>query len=366
MKDRELRELLFLFRLLKDQPRKLAALLAGFGSAGAVLELASPESLAVHGALRRRAGSADRRHDRLLQHAVDKDMKWLDRPDHHLFVLGTPGYPALLTRIPDPPVLLFGRGNPDAASAMKIAMVGSRSPTRNGLKHAREFAQQFAMSGLAVTSGLASGIDGASHQGALLAKGITVAVLGTGCDRIYPQKHQGLADEICEQGLILSEFPLGTPALAWHFPRRNRIVTGLSLGVLVVEARRRSGSMISARLAAEQGREVFVLPGSVRSIQSSGCHELIRDGATLVENVEQVLQDLGNLAACHVSMTPETGSPGLSRRHQAVVNCLGAEPVLLDELSEVLAMDIPELVTVLVELEMEGVVMKTGGGYCLY
>jgi len=225
----------------------------------------------------------------------------MDEPDpiqaRHILTLHDPAYPALLKEIADPPPLLFVRGDPAVLSRPQLGIVGSRNPTPGGRSLAEDFARSLSRCGLVVTSGMALGIDAAGHRGALRGGGTTLAVAGTGPDRIYPARHRDLARAIVEQGAIISEFAPGTPALPSNFPRRNRIISGLSLGVLVVEAACRSGSLITARLAAEQGREVFALPGSIHNPLARGCHHLIRQGAKLVEDIEDIVEELGPLAA---------------------------------------------------------------------
>ena len=362
---KDLRNLLFLFRILEDKPVALAALLRDQGSATRALEAAS----ATHAGVidpkivsRIKAASYEE-----LMSQVDRDLGWLGEPGHHLLILGEPGYPELLAEIPDPPVLLFCWGKLEALHAFRVAMVGSRNPTRMGIKHAEEFAAQLAAMGIAVTSGLALGIDAASHRGALSVDGLTVAVLGCGCDKIYPHRHRKLAGEIAENGLVISEFPLGTQAFPSNFPRRNRVVTGMSLGTLVVEAQERSGSLISARLAMEQGRQVCAIPGSINSRQSHGCHALIRDGVTLVENVAQLLQEMESLAAFQIEQLKQglRDQAEHSTGHREVLSQLGADPVAIDTLCSTLGKDISELLVILVELEIDGHVVSEAGGYCL-
>ena len=280
-------------------------------------------------------------------------------------ILDTPDYPDLLAEICDPPVLVFCRGDLEAIRALKIAIVGSRNPTPAGTRHAEEFARVFASVGIAVTSGLALGIDSAGHRGALAADGITIAVLGTGCDVIYPMRHGHLARRICEKGLLVSEFPLGTRAYPVNFPRRNRIVTGLSLGTLVVEAQEKSGSLISARLAMEQGREVFAVPGSISSKQSRGCHQLIREGVVLSENAEQVLQELGAIARFQLTAQEQRTGNSLSQAKKRILNHLGAEPIVVDRLCRTLGVEVSVLLAQLVELEIDGYIVSEAGGYSL-
>jgi DNA processing protein len=223
-------------------------------------------------------------------------LDWLQQPDHHLLHIHGDDYPQLLTDIQRPPWLLFAVGNVDLLWQPQVAVVGSRNPSNHGLQQTQEITAALSHAGLTITSGLADGIDAAAHRAALQASGNTIAVMGTGVDRIYPACNRDLGREIAASGLLLSEFALGTEPRAGHFPARNRIISGLALATVVVEAGLRSGSLITARLASEQGREVMAMPGSVRNATSRGCHALIRDGARLVENAEQVLTDIAPLA----------------------------------------------------------------------
>lgn len=219
---------------------------------------------------------------------------WLDTApeQHHLIALGDPQYPSNLIESSDPPLLLYGLGRLDTLRRPSIAIIGSRKATPLGLELAREFSKELSTAGMCIVSGLALGVDGAAHWGALEGSGSTIAVVGTGLDRVYPRQHHALARTVAQTGLILSEFPLGSPPRAEHFPMRNRIIAGLSVGTLVIEAARKSGSLITARLALENGREVYAIPGSVRSEQAQGCHQLIKDGACLVECPQDVLDGL--------------------------------------------------------------------------
>jgi len=285
---------------------------------------------------------------------------------------GQPGYPPQLACIPDPPELLYFRGDPTVLSAPAIAIVGSRRPTPAGRATAFEFARRLASHGLVVTSGLAAGIDAAAHRGALAAGGATVAVCGTGLDRTYPEAHAALAAEIAAQGAVVSEFPPGTKPLPHHFPRRNRLISGLSLGVLVVEARHRSGSLITARLAAEQGREVFALPGSIHNPLARGCYRLIRDGARLVETVQEVVAglqaDLFAALPWPVVQPRETealSAGPLDRESKILLNACGFEPVDVDILVQRTGFTAASVASMLVMLELRGEVESSAGGtYC--
>ena len=293
-----------------------------------------------------------------------------------LLTLGDPDYPAELLQIEDPPLLLHLEGDPAALRhPLRLAMVGSRNPTAQGADHARQFARALAEAGACIVSGLALGIDGAAHEGALEAGGCTVAVVGTGLDQIYPKKHQALAQRIAAQGALISEYLLGTPPLAANFPKRNRIISGLSQGVLVVEAALQSGSLITARQAAEQGREVFAIPGSIHSPQSRGCHALIRQGAKLVESAMDILEELRDqlpsAATAETGQEPEPNGMAEQQgtvqgkdplRDDALLRVLGFEPCGLDALQARCGLDLPTLQARLLELEFDGWVARLPGG----
>jgi DNA processing protein len=278
-----------------------------------------------------------------------------------ILTLADAAYPAPLLQMEDPPLLLYVMGDPRSELPDGVAVVGSRNPTPQGASNARVFGQSLARAGLTVVSGLALGIDTAAHQGALegAAQGqlATIAVVGTGLDRVYPRQNLDLAHQIAERGWLVSEYPLGTPALAPNFPRRNRLIAGLSRGTLVVEAALRSGSLITARLAAEQGKDVFAVPGSIHSPQSRGCHALLRQGAKLVETAQDVLEELGGAApaadeALDAAAAPEDG----------VLMALGFDPVGLDALVARTGMPASELQARLLELELAGIVARLPGG----
>ncbi len=290
-----------------------------------------------------------------------------------LLTLGDPDYPAELLQIEDPPLLLHLEGDPAALRhPLRLAMVGSRNPTAQGADHARQFARALAEAGACIVSGLALGIDGAAHEGALEAGGCTVAVVGTGLDQVYPKKHQALAQRIAAQGALISEYLLGTPPLAANFPKRNRIISGLSQGVLVVEAALQSGSLITARQAAEQGREVFAIPGSIHSPQSRGCHALIRQGAKLVESAADILEELRDQlppAAPGQEQEPNGTAEQQGAAQvkdplpdDALLRVLGFEPCGLDALQARCGLDLPTLQARLLELEFDGWVARLPGG----
>jgi len=282
-------------------------------------------------------------------------------------------YPPLLASIPDPPLVLFVEGDPAVLGLPQLAVVGSRSPTPIGRDTAQQFAEHLARSGLAITSGLALGIDAASHRGALRASGRTIAVLGCGLDSIYPRENAPLAaDIVTSGGALVADLPTGTPPLKHHFPRRNRIISGLSVGTLVVEATLRSGSLITARLAAEQGREVFAIPGSIHSPLSHGCHRLIRQGAKLVESTDDIFSELGALLAGLIapgrSELPDAQGvfwPVLDKEYEILLDALGFEPASIDALVARTGLRAGSVASMLLILELDGrVQQQPGGRFC--
>lgn len=283
--------------------------------------------------------------------------------------MGEAGYPDALRHIHNAPLLLYCRGDIELLSRDQLGIVGSRNATRAGLDHARQFAGELSRRGLVITSGLALGIDGAAHAGALDAGFPTIAVVGCGLDRLYPAQHRKLAHRILEQGLIVSEYPPGTQARAAYFPQRNRIISGLSRGVLVVEASLRSGSLITARTALEQGREVFAIPGSVHSPVARGCHQLIKQGARLVETADDVLEELGTWWSMHQHLPAEmsgsttSDTSGLDSREIAVFEALGYDPQSTDALGLATGLPADQLMQSLLLLELEGLVNAAPGGY---
>jgi DNA processing protein len=307
---------------------------------------------------------------------IDRDLAWLDAPRHHLIAITDDDYPALLIKGQNPPAALFVAGEPASLWMPQIAIVGARRATTGGLENARAFAKAFVQAGNAVTSGLAEGIDGAAHTAALDAGGATIAVLGTGPDTIYPRQHAPLAERIVEHGALVSEFPPGTEGRPEFFPRRNRIIAGLSLGTLVVEAGLKSGSLITARLANEQGREVFALPGLIHNPMARGCHQLIRDGAKLVETAAEVLDELHGLGtlladdlrrrlegdetqAAHGAVSSRSDDPDYVKLFAS----LDGQPLALDELAERTQLSAAALSSMLLVLELDGVVVAENGRY---
>ncbi|SEH08345.1 DNA-processing protein DprA [Candidatus Venteria ishoeyi] len=319
--------------------------------------------------------------------AVDADFTWLNgHQKRFLLTWDDPRYPAQLREIHDPPPILFGQGNPDLLSRPQLAMVGSRNPSRGGEETAQDFAHHLAQLGWVITSGMAFGIDGASHRGALSATGATVAVLGTGPDKVYPLRHRDLYSRICQQGVIVSEFFPGITPRSGNFPRRNRIISGLSLGTLVVEATLHSGSLITARQAAEQGREVFAIPGSIHNPLAKGCHALIKEGVKLVETAEDIVEELALFAPPLASIPATTqnqtvnepaplSEPEKTNLENNILNkdeekysqllavMVIGEPVPVDSLIERSGLTADAVSSMLLILELQGKVNSAPGGY---
>ena len=296
--------------------------------------------------------------------AVDRDAGWLAASGRDLITLQDARYPQFLKQIAQPPLALFCQGNAALLEAPQIAVVGARSATPEGLDNAQRFSAVLARAGLVVTSGLALGVDGAAHRGALEGGGATIAVCGTGLDRVYPARHRELAHEIAVRGLLVSEFSPGMPPLAENFPRRNRIISGLALGVLVVEAAARSGSLITARLALEQGREVFAIPGSIHNPAAKGCHALIRQGAKLIDSARDILEELGPRLGLEVIADEPASAlrPKLDAAQRRVLEAIGHGPTAFDELVERVGLSVEELSSILLVLELEGLVAPAPGG----
>ena len=338
-------------------------LLAAFGSASAIFEQ-SAATLREVGSERLALAIQTEPED--LRRQLASTLDWLAvAEDRCVVTLGEAHYPAALLNITDPPLMLFMLGSlvpkpvvSETLDALNcLAIVGSRNPTPQGEVNARQFAQTFGEAGWCVVSGMALGVDGAAHDGALMGGGHTVAVVGTGLDRVYPKKHLNLAHRIAERGLIISEFPLGTPPLTSNFPRRNRIISGLSHGTLVIEAALQSGSLITARLAAEQGKEVFAIPGSIHSPQSRGCHQLIKQGAKLVESAQDVLEELRLPLSFEAAEAP----PEHKAEHP-LLKALGFDAASLDALQARTGWPTAQLQAQLLELELSGDVARLPGG----
>jgi DNA processing protein len=295
--------------------------------------------------------------------AVDAALAWVDAAQNTILTLADAQYPKALLDAPDPPALLYAKGDLGLLARPAVAVVGSRNATAQGLANAEQFSRALSNAGVTVISGLALGIDGAAHRGGLAGAGSTIAITGTGQDIVYPSKHRELAHDIARQGLILSEFALGTKPLAGHFPRRNRLIAGLSRGVLVVEAAVQSGSLITARLAGDLGREVLAIPGSIHSPQSRGCHQLIKQGAKLVESAQDVLEELRLDAAAGVGTgeTPRVPT-ALEQELSALLEALGHDPTDIDTLATRTGLAAEELLARLTALELEGGVARLPAG----
>ncbi|MFW5816100.1 MAG: DNA-processing protein DprA [Wenzhouxiangella sp.] len=309
--------------------------------------------------------------------AMQRCLDWLEAEDHYLIPLDDDYYPPLLRDIADPPPALFVAGLPDCLLRPQLAIVGSRNATAGGLDHARSFAATLAGAGLVITSGLAAGVDGNAHAACLDAGGQTIAVAGTGLDRVYPARHRELARRIVGQGALVSTFPPGSEPRPGHFPARNRLISGMSLGTLVVEAGQRSGSLITARLASEQGREVFAIPGSVHNPLARGCHRLIREGAKLVETAAEVLDELRPLAgqlglalAARLASNTEAGLDSgaeaphlrLDKDYQQLLEAIGYDPTPVDEIMRRTQLTAAAVSSMLLLLEMDGHVTAHAGG----
>jgi DNA processing protein len=282
-------------------------------------------------------------------------LSWLEKPNHFLLTLDDDDYPAMLREIADPPPVLYGLGRRDLLNRPSLAIVGSRNATPQGENNAEAFAESISNAGLTIVSGLALGIDASAHRGGLKGAGSTIAVVGTGLDRVYPATNKALAHNIASTGLLLSEFNLRSPSVAGHFPKRNRIISGLSRGVLVAEATPDSGSLITARQALEQGREVFAIPGSIHSPQSRGCNMLIKQGAKLVETANDILEELAWPVMPRIASAPSVPQDSL-------LEAMGHDPISLETLVTITGLTVETLSAKLLELELEGRVAQLPGG----
>jgi DNA processing protein len=293
---------------------------------------------------------------------IYNDLTWLNLNNNYAITFNDANYPYQLKEIADPPPVLFVRGNPDILAVPQIAIVGSRNPSTLGEETAFSFAKTLSLHGFAITSGLALGIDAASHRGALSANGYTIAVAGTGLDRVYPARHKDLATEIVNTGAIISEFPPGTTAKANHFPRRNRIISGLCQGLLVVEAAKESGSLITARMALEQNREVFAIPGSIHNPLARGCNALIRQGAKLVETTQDILEELHQYYQedKEISLIPSESI--LDLEQQTLLNRIMFSPTSIDDLVQITGNSVEVISSMLLILELQGYLEATAGG----
>ena len=285
-------------------------------------------------------------------------LTWLEDKQNHLITLGDADYPKALLNIADPPLLLYVKGRLDLLNSTALAIVGSRNATPQGINNAEEFASLLSNAGLCIISGMAHGIDAAAHRGALRGQGSSIAVIGTGLDKVYPAANRDLAHQLAQQGAIISEFPLGTPPVGANFPRRNRLISGMSIGCLVVEASQQSGSLITARLVIEQGRDVFAIPGSIHSPQSRGCHKLIKQGAKLVDTAQDILEEL---AIQLPEIKPETVREH-SPQYEGLPDLIGFDPVSMDTLCLRSGLTVSQLSAMLLALELEGRIAALPGG----
>ncbi|MCH9699603.1 MAG: DNA-processing protein DprA [Gammaproteobacteria bacterium] len=292
---------------------------------------------------------------------VDADLKWLEHKNNHLVTIDDPLYPSLLREIPDPPLALFITGHPEILDTPQIAVIGSRNPSRDGKTTARNFARALAQPGLTITSGLAIGIDEMGHRGALDVNAITIAVTATGLDQIYPARHYDLAQSIIDRGALISEFPTNTPPKRFHFPKRNRIIAGLSLGTLVVEAASQSGSLITARLAIEYGRELFAIPGSIHNPLARGCHALIKQGAKLVETAQDIAEEFSHYAVQSPSSTARQ-KVVLDETQQHILENIDYSPTTIDQLVELCSLPVHTITSALLILELNGLINAEASG----
>ncbi|MCP5142609.1 MAG: DNA-protecting protein DprA [Chromatiales bacterium] len=356
-----LRDWLALWRVPGVGARGFFSLSERFGSPSGVLAARRAELTA--------AGLKERSVEGLAEPdwaGVDADLAWAAQARCRILTFDDADYPALLKEIPDPPPMLFVRGDVGALSMPQLAMVGSRKASRAGVQTAQEFSAALAGAGLTITSGLALGIDAAAHRGAVDAGGVTVAVMGTGPDSLYPPRNRSLAEAIVERGALVTEYPTGTPVLANNFPRRNRVISGLAVGTLVVEAALRSGSLITARLAMEQGREVFAIPGSIHNPMARGCNALIKQGAKLVETASDIADELGAMFGLldeGLARPPDEPASGeLDADYQRLLDAVGFEPISVDGIVELSQLTPDEVSSMLLLLELQGRVEALPGG----
>lgn len=299
---------------------------------------------------------------------AEQDLNWLEEPNQHIILISDADYPKQLKETADPPPILFTRGDKDLIHFPQIAIVGSRNPSSSGLQIATDFAYSLSQAGFVITSGLALGIDAASHRGALKADAKTIAVTGTGLDRVYPAAHKALATDILQQGLLISEFPPGTTAKANHFPRRNRIISGLCVGLLVVEAAQKSGSLITARMALEQNREVFAIPGSIYNPLARGCNALIRQGAKLVETTQDIMDELhyhfdfSAYAPPQQSQDTTSVLTDINQAQQCILTAIQFSPTTIDSIVLETQLTVENITANLLILELQGYISATQGG----
>ncbi len=358
--DEKHKDWLVLMRLPAITVSRLLRLIKEYGSPSEILEMDSGE-LEQTG-LGQQAIQSLRCPD---WRAINNDIEWLQVTGHHFIPWSDDRYPRLLKEITDPPPGLFIKGKPENLNSMQLGIVGSRNPSPAGKENARMFAGQMAQFGITVTSGLALGIDYCAHLGALDENGPTIAVLGNGLDTVYPRQHAELADRIAGNGALISEFITGTPPLAANFPRRNRIISGLSVGVLVVEATEKSGSLITSQHALEQGREIFAIPGSIHNPLARGCHSLIKQGAKLVESCTDILEELEfvtHQAAVKTCKIESESSSQLDDDHMFLLKHVTHDPVSIDKLVEMTGLTVAVVSSMLLTMELRGVIAQTTGG----
>jgi DNA processing protein len=293
---------------------------------------------------------------------LQQTCEWLQQPGNHLLTLADSDYPQQLLQLPDPPPILYLKGRRELLQSKAIAIVGSRNATEQGNQNARLFARHLSDAGFCIVSGMASGIDRAAHEGGLAGRSSSIAVVGTGLDRVYPARNRDLAHQLAQDGLIISEFALGIQPLAGNFPRRNRIISGLSAGCLVIEATLNSGSLVTARLAAEQGREVMAIPGSIHSPQSKGCHQLLKQGAKLVESAQDVLEEIG-VPVCNTAKKADTNaSIATDSDYGKILEKMGFDPCPVDIICDRAGLTADKVCAILLRLELEGLVSCLPGG----
>ncbi len=334
------------------RPQALRGMLAAFGSPHQILAASRNRIEAIAGCAV--ADALARGPDNAL---VETTLRWLEHPNHHLLALGDTAYPEVLLHIDEPPTVLYARGRIELLSAPSFAIVGSRNATLQGAADAQAFASALSQAGLCIVSGLAAGIDAAAHRGGLAGAGASVAIMGTGPEQVYPPRNRKLGEELAASGCLVSEFAHGTPPIASNFPRRNRLISGLARGVLVVEAAMQSGSLITARRALDQGRDVFALPGSIHAPLSKGCHELIKQGAKLVENAEDILAEI------RWPTRPASAAPLRDGgAEDPLLEAIGFAPVSMDRIAQLTGMRASSLAAGLSRLEIEGRIAAVAGG----
>lgn len=340
-------------------------LLHHFGSAATIIK-ANIDALKSAGLNNGQINSLKKPNKKL----IEQTSCWIERDNHHIIAIDDPNYPAQLREVKDSPLLLYIIGEPAHLNAKQIAIVGSRSATRSGLETAEAFAYALTQRGLTITSGLAIGIDGAAHRGAVAAKHPTIGVLGCGLHTMYPRRHQKLAAQMIENGALVSELPLSAQALPAYFPQRNRIISGLSLGTLVVEATLHSGSLITARLATEQGREVFAIPSAIQNSRSYGCHQLIQQGAKLVTCVQDILDEFPTfqpVGTATVEKSKKNAQYGnLAQQEREFLKYIGYETTTVDLIQRRSGLSIAKVTSMLLNLELHGYITATAGGYRRY